>query len=103
MLGKEWQTLYRSFLRDPVGTDSDSATSSPLHGLIRRDSDGKKLSIPSNFRTPVPQAPRARKISGIRLYFPRVYTEDQLSNPGYAISSLPTCANSKFPASGEEN
>ena len=28
---------------------------------------------------------------------------DQFSNPGYMVSSLPACANSKFPGSGEEH
>ena len=50
---KECETLYRSFIRAPVGTDSDRAASSLLYiGSGKRSrSDGRKLSIPSTSRT----------------------------------------------------
>ena len=44
------------------------------------------------------------KISVIGFCFPGVYTHAYLlSNLGYAVSSVPACANSKSPGSGEEH
>jgi len=47
---KECETLYHSFIRAPVGTDSDRATSSYYLGFNRSRSDGKKLLIPPTSR-----------------------------------------------------
>jgi len=48
---KECETLYRSFIQVPVGTDSDRAASSLLSRLQQKKQERWKLSIPSTFRT----------------------------------------------------
>jgi len=48
---KECETLYRSFIRVPVGTDSDKTTSSLFDYNRRSRSDMRKLSSPSTSRT----------------------------------------------------
>jgi len=52
---KEWKTICRSFLQNPVGSDSDRATSPLLSRLEqKRQENRKKLSIPSISRTQAP-------------------------------------------------
>ena len=51
-----------------------------------------------------PQSPGAKKISWVGFYFQSLYSMlDQLSNPGYVVSSLLACANSNIPGSRKEH
>jgi len=62
-------------------------------------------SISEPFRLEELAALRARKASRIGLHLPGVHNPPLglLSNLGFATSSLPACASSKFQRSGEEH
>ena len=114
MFGRECETLYCSFIRAPVGTDSDRATTS-LHFRLgqKNRSDGRKLSIPltsctlaarrgapstnllADLDTPLSCASSRQTPSPRNLWRTRQIGPGLESLPGLSTRSCPTCRRSQ--------